>query len=78
MEEAKINTMEVHQRSQPREQSSAAPRGEQADNNNPNFPPRRQQHAHFDMKGTIGDTLPPHSLHQHSTIPWPVMLLVDQ
>ena len=35
------------QRSQPREQSSAAPRGEQTDNNNQNFPPRRQQHAHF-------------------------------
>ena len=35
------------QRSQPREQSGAAPRGEQTDNNNQNFPPRRQQHAHF-------------------------------
>ena len=34
------------QRSQPREQTGAAPRGEQTDNN-PNFPPRRQQHAHF-------------------------------
>ena len=34
------------QRSQPREQSGAAPRGEQTDNN-PNFPPRRQQHVHF-------------------------------
>ena len=34
------------QRSQPREQTSAAPRGEPTDNN-PNFPPRRQQHAHF-------------------------------
>ena len=33
-------------RSQQREQTSAAPRGEQTDNN-PNFPPRRQQHAHF-------------------------------
>ena len=30
------------------------------------------------MKGTIGDTLPPSSLHQQSTIPWPVMLLVYQ
>ena len=30
------------------------------------------------MKGTTGDTLPPHSLHLHSTIQWPVMLLVDQ
>ena len=36
------------QRSQPREQSGAAPRGEQTDNNNQNFPPRRQQHTHFD------------------------------
>ena len=35
------------QRSQPREQSGAAPRGKQTDNNNQNFPPRRQQHAHF-------------------------------
>ena len=35
------------QRSQPREQSGAAPRGEQTDNNNQNFPPRRQQHAHL-------------------------------
>ena len=34
------------QRSQHREQTGAAPRGEQMDNN-PNFPPRRQQHAHF-------------------------------
>ena len=34
------------QRSQPREQTSAASRGEQMDNN-PNFPPRRQQHTHF-------------------------------
>ena len=33
-------------RSQHREQASAAPRGEQVDNNQ-NFPPRRQQHAHF-------------------------------
>ena len=33
-------------RSQHREQASTALRGEQTDNN-PNFPPRRQQHAHF-------------------------------
>ena len=38
--------MEVHTDPQHREQSGAAPRGEQMDNN-PNFPPRRQQHAHF-------------------------------
>ena len=30
------------------------------------------------MKGTTGDTLLPCSLHQHLTIQWPVMLLVDQ
>ena len=35
------------QRSHHREQTSTAPRGEQTDNNNQNFPPRRQQHAHF-------------------------------
>ena len=34
------------QRSQHKEQTGAAPRGEQMDNN-PNFPPRRQQHTHF-------------------------------
>ena len=33
-------------RPQHRKQTSAAPRGEQRDNN-PNFPPRRQQHTHF-------------------------------
>ena len=33
-------------RSQHREQTGAAPRGEQMDTN-PNFPPRRQRHAHF-------------------------------
>ena len=35
------------QRSQHREQAGTASRDEQADNNNQNFPPRRQQHAHF-------------------------------
>ena len=35
------------QRSHHREPNSAAPRGEQT-NNNQNFPPRRQQHAYFD------------------------------
>ena len=63
------------QRSQPRQQSGATPRGEQVNNNN--FPPRRQQHAHFN-EGHNRKYSPPHSLHQHSTIPWPVMLLVDQ
>ena len=33
-------------RPQQREQTSSAPRGQQSDTN-PNFPPRRQQHAHF-------------------------------
>ena len=33
-------------RSQQRKQTSAAPRGQQSDTN-PNFPPRRQQHTHF-------------------------------
>ena len=33
---------------------------------------------HTLMKGTTGDTLLQHSLHSHSTIPWPVMLLVDR
>ena len=36
------------QRSHHREQNGTAPRGEQTDNNNQNFPPRRQQHAYFD------------------------------
>ena len=36
------------QRPHHREQNSTAPRGEQTDNNNQNFPPRRQQHAYFD------------------------------
>ena len=35
------------QRSQHREHAGTAPRDEQVDNNNQNFPPRRQQHAHF-------------------------------
>ena len=35
------------QRSQHREHASTASRDEQVDNNNQNFPPRRQQHAHF-------------------------------
>ena len=35
------------QRSHHREQTSGAPRGEETDNNNQKFPPRRQQHAHF-------------------------------
>ena len=49
MVEDKINPMEVHHRSQHREQTGAAPRGEQTDTN-PNFPPRRQQHTHFNER----------------------------
>ena len=32
---------------------------------------------HTLMRGTTRDTLLQHSLHQHSTMPWPVMLLVN-
>ena len=45
------------QRSQPTEQTGAASRGEQMDNN-PNFPPRRQQHTHFN-KGYNSRYSPP-------------------
>ena len=38
--------MEVHRDLRKREQTGAAPRSEQMDNN-PNFPPRRQQHTCF-------------------------------
>ena len=34
--------------------------------------------THTLMNGTTGDTPLPHSLHRHSTTPWPVMLWVDQ
>ena len=64
------------QRSHHREQNSSAPRGEQTDNNNQNFPPRRQQHAYFNEGYNRRYSLP-HSLHQPSTTPWPVMLWVD-
>ena len=70
------NPTEVHRDHQHREQTGAAPRGEQMDNN-PNFPPRRQQHAHF-KEGYNRRFSPP-------TFPSPafnntmaVMLLVDQ
>ena len=63
-------------RSHHREQNSTAPRGEQTDNNNQNFPPRRQQHAYFN-EGYNRRYSPPNSLHQLSTTPWPVMLWVD-
>ena len=54
---------------------SAAPRGQQSDTN-PNFPPRRQQHAHFN-EGYNRRYSPPHFLHLDLTTHWPVMLLVD-
>ena len=44
-------------KSQHREQMGAAPRGQQTDNN-PNFPPRRQQHTHFN-EGFNRRYLPP-------------------
>ena len=77
MEEDKINTMEVHRDLSHREQTSTAPRGEQTDNNNQIFL-LGDSSMHTLTKGTTGDTLLPHSLHQHLTIQWPVMLLVDQ
>ena len=57
------------QRSQPREQSGATPRGEQTDNNNQNFPPRRQQHTHFNKGYNRRYSPPTCSLHQHLTTP---------
>ena len=62
-------------RPQHREQTGAVPRGEQMDTN-PNFPPRRQQHANFN-EGYNRRYSPPHFLHLDLTTPWPVMLLVD-
>ena len=47
MEEGQNQHYRGPQRLHHREQSSTAPRGEQTDNNNQNFPLRRQQHAHF-------------------------------
>ena len=77
MEEAKINTMEVHRDHSLENKVVLLPEVNRqiiiikifllGDSSIPTL-----------MKGTIGDTLPPHSLHQHSTIPWPVMLLIDQ
>ena len=76
MEEAKINTMEVHRDLSLENKVVLLPEVNRqiiiqifllGDSSMPTL-----------MKGTIGDTLPPHSLHQHSTIPWPVMLLVNQ
>ena len=63
-------------RSQHREQTGAAPRVQKMDTN-PNFPPRRQQHAHFN-EGFNWRYSPPHiSFSWMSITQWPVMLLVD-
>ena len=63
-------------RSQHREQTSAAPRGQQSDTN-PNFPPRRQQHTHFNEGFNRRYSPPPHFLPLDLITQWPVMLLVD-
>ena len=62
-------------RPQQREQTGAAPRGQQSDTN-PNFPPRRQQHTHFN-EGYNRRYSPQLFLHLDLTTQWPVMLLVD-
>ena len=76
MEEAKINIMEVHRDLSLENKVVLLPEVNRQIIIQ-NFPPRRQQHAHFN-EGHNRRYSPPHSLHQHSTIPWPVMLLVDQ
>ena len=76
MEEDRINTMEVHRDLTIENKIGTAPRGEQTDNNNQNFPPRRQQHAYFN-EGYNRRYSPPRFLHRHSTTPWPVTLWVD-
>ena len=63
-------------RPQHREQTGTAPRGQQSENN-PNFPHRRQQHAHFNESYKRRYS-PPTFLHLHSTTQWPVTLLADQ
>ena len=64
-------------RPQHREQTGAASRGEQTDTN-PNFPPRRQQPAHFNEGyNKRYSPPPPHFLHLDLTTQWPVTLLVD-
>ena len=57
-----------------RDQTSAAPRGQQT-GTNPSFPPRGQQHAHFN-EGFNRRYSPPHSLLLDLITQWPVMLLV--
>ena len=62
-------------RPQHRQQTGAAPRGQQLDTN-PNFPPRRHNMLIL-IKVSTGDILPPYFLPLDSITQWPVMLLVD-
>ena len=67
MEEDKINTMEVHRDPSIESKPVATHRSEQVDNN-PNFPPRRQQHAHFNKGYNRRYSPPMFLLHWHLTI----------
>ena len=62
-------------RSKHREQTGAAPRGQQTDTN-PNFPPRRQQHTHFNEGFNRKYSPPPPFLPLDLITQWPVTLLV--
>ena len=65
------------QRPKHREQIGAGPRGQQM-GTNPSFPPRRQQHAHFNEGfNRRYSPPPPHFLPLDLITQWPVMLLVD-
>ena len=61
---------------QHREQTGAAPRGQQMDTN-PNFSPLGDSNMPISMKGSTGGILLPYFLPQDLTKQWPVMLLVD-
>ena len=77
MEEAKINTMEVHRDLSLENKAVLLPEVNRqiiiikifllGDSSMPTL-----------MKGKTGDIPLQHSLHRHLTTPWPVMLLVDQ
>ena len=58
-----------------REQTGAAPRGQQMDTS-PNFP-LGDSNMPISMKGSTEGTLLPYFLPQGSITQWPVMLLVD-
>ena len=77
MEEDKINTMEVHIDFSLENKPVLLPEVNRQIIIIKNFP-LGDSSTHTLMKGTTGDTLLQHSLHQHSTIQWLVMLLVDQ